>query len=151
MAQLTKAQRELLLRVRRAVLGTTSQSGRPRLLPVAFAVVEDEAELIVYSALDEKPKTVSDPHDLARVRDVRARPAVALLVDEWHEDWTRLSWLRLDGTATLLEPDGAATGEHASAVAALRDRYTQYETQRLEDRPILRIKVDRVSGWSAEP
>jgi PPOX class probable F420-dependent enzyme len=147
--ELTEDQRDLLRRSRRAVLGTTSPSGRPRLVPVAFAVMGASPDLIVYSALDEKPKTVVDPRDLARVRDITARPQVSLLVDEWHEDWTRLAWLRLDGEARLLEPDPAVAGEHATAVAALRERYPQYAAQRLEERPILRVVIDRVSGWNA--
>ena len=118
-------------------------------MPVAFSVVETDSDLIVYSAIDEKPKTVSDPHALARVRDVRARPTVSLLVDEWHEDWSRLGWLRLDGNATLLEPNGETTDEHAAAVKALRGRYPQYTAHRLEERPVLRIQIKRVTGWSA--
>jgi PPOX class probable F420-dependent enzyme len=148
-ARLTDEQRALLHRTRRAVLGTASPSGRPRLVPIAFAVVEAGPDLTVYSALDEKPKTVGDPRDLARVRDIRARPQVALLVDEWHEDWRRLSWLRLDGHATLLEPDDAGAREHAAAVAVLRERYPQYAAHSLEDRPMLRVRIDGVTGWSA--
>ena len=149
MANLTDDQRALLERSRRAVLGTISPSGRPRLVPVAFAVVETAPELIVYSALDEKPKTVSDPRQLARVRDIKARPRVSLLVDEWDEDWTHLRWLRLDGSASIVESSAATSGEHAAAVAALRKRYPQYAAHNLEDRPVVRIRVERVTGWSA--
>jgi PPOX class probable F420-dependent enzyme len=149
LAQLTDDQRALLQRTRRAVLGTTSPSGRPRLVPVAFAVLESGPELIVYSALDDKPKTTRDPHDLARVRDILERPEVSLLVDEWDEDWTRLRWLRLDGDATLIEQAGASATEHAAALRELRRRYPQYATHRLEERPIVRVRVERVSAWSA--
>ena len=149
MAQLTQDQRDLLQGSRRAVLGTISPSGRPRLVPVAYAIVGAGSDLIVYSALDEKPKTVTDPRSLARVRDLRARPQVSLLVDKWDEDWNRLAWVRLDGEATLLEPDPSTATEHATAVAALRERYPQYAAQRLEERPIVRIRIERVSGWSA--
>ena len=149
MVQLTAKQLDLLQRSRRAVLGTSSPSGRPRLVPVAYAVVQSGSELIVYSALDEKPKAVSDPHDLARVRDIRARPLVSLLVDEWQEDWTHLEWLRLDGTARLLDPGRTDSAEHHTAVALLRARYPQYASHDLENRPILRIRVEKLTGWSA--
>ena len=65
------------------------------------------------SPLDEKPKRSADPHDLARVRDVLARPAVSLLVHRWDEDWSRLGWVRLDG---LADSSTSAPG-HAAAVA----------------------------------
>jgi PPOX class probable F420-dependent enzyme len=133
---------EVLSRARRAVLATIAADGRPRLVPIAFA----SADGILYTALDEKPKRVAEPHDLARVRDILARPEVTVLVDEWHEDWTRLAWERLYGRAELLE-SGAA--EHAEAVKLLRQRYPQYEEHRLEERPIIRVTIDRTVSWSA--
>jgi PPOX class probable F420-dependent enzyme len=149
-ARLTEAQREMLERSRHAVLGTTAADGRPRLVPMVFAVAAaDDGVTLLYSALDEKPKTVSDPHQLARVRDIVERPAVSVLVDRWDEDWSRLGWLRLDGRAMLLEPGGDDTDEHAAAVQLLRDRYAQYATHKLEERPVLRIEVDRIVDWSA--
>jgi hypothetical protein len=35
------------------------------------------------------------------------------------------------------------------AVGLLRARYPQYERQALEQRPVIRIAVERVIGWSA--
>jgi coenzyme F420-0:L-glutamate ligase/coenzyme F420-1:gamma-L-glutamate ligase len=119
------------------------------LVPIAFAVVEKDDELLIYSAIDEKPKSVDDPRALARVRDVVARPEVSVLVDDWDEDWSRLAWLRLDGTARLIEPVVGGAEEHAAATRLLRERYPQYESQRLEGRPLLRIAVERAVGWSA--
>ena len=133
---------ELLARARRAVLATIAADGTPRLVPIAFAF----ADGVIYSALDEKPKRVSDPHDLARVRDISARPQVSVLVDQWDEDWTQLAWLRLVGRASLLE---SGVPEHAVAVRLLRERYPQYASHRLEERPIIRIAVDKTSSWSA--
>ena len=131
------------------MLGSAAPDGRPRLVPIAFAFADAARwPLVLYSALDEKPKSVTDPRALARVRDVLARPHVSVLIDEWNEDWTRLSWLRLDGSAKLIEPSPDHAAEHQAALALLRDRYPQYATHRLEERPILRIEVERVVGWS---
>ena len=118
-------------------------------MPCAFAFEERGPALTVYSALDEKPKAVANPRDLARVRDIAERPRVALLVDRWSEDWTRLAWLRLEGTATLLESTDMTASEHSGAVGLLRARYPQYATHNLEQRPIIRAAIDRVSGWHA--
>ena len=54
---------DLLSRARRAVLATIAPDGRSRLVPIAYAF----AGAVLYTPLDEKPKKVSDPHDLARV------------------------------------------------------------------------------------
>ena len=120
-------------------------------MPCAFAFDDtDEDALVLYSALDEKPKSVADPHDLARVRDTVARPRVTLIVDRWSEDWTELTWLRLDAVASLLEPTETTQPEHSRAVELLRARYPQYATQDLEARPILRFAVQAIRGWTAE-
>jgi PPOX class probable F420-dependent enzyme len=172
---LTAAERELLVGARRAVLCTIAPDGSPRPVPVCFAPVWDGGDdltgggqaLLIYTPLDEKPKSVVDPRDLARVRDIEARPQVTLLVDRWDDDWTKLAWLRIHGTASLLEPEagpmdrgagrgsgaeGGATGAgHSAAVAALRARYPQYETHDLESRPIIRIEVARVRSWRSVP
>jgi PPOX class probable F420-dependent enzyme len=149
---LSDAEYALLSESRRAVLATLAADGRPRLVPIACAFVTGRSqELLLYSALDEKPKSVDDPRSLARVRDILARPRVSVLVDRWSEDWTELRWLRLEGTARLLEPDGGDAEEHARAVGLLRARYPQYATHRLEERPMLRIAVERAVSWAAKP
>lgn len=151
MAMLTAPQQGLLDRSRRAVLGTTAPDGRPRLVPMVFASAEAKSGgLVLYSALDEKPKRVDDPRRLARVRDILERPQVSVLVDEWHEDWARLCWLRLDGRVAMLEPGGEAAREHALAVRLLRDRYFQYSAQHLEARPVLRIEIERAVSWGID-
>ncbi len=134
---------------RRATLATTAPDGRPRLVPVCFVVVDgagaDGAR--IYSPLDAKPKRSADPRDLARVRDLLARPAVSLLVDEWSEDWARLGWVRIDGRADLLDGGPGASPEHAAAVAALLAKYPQYATHGLPGRPLVRVVVERVVAW----
>jgi PPOX class probable F420-dependent enzyme len=147
--------RAFLGAARSATLATTTPSGSPRLVPICFVIGgagDPAARVRLYSPLDDKPKAITDPHRLARVRDIRARPVASLLVDRWSEDWERLAWLRLETSADLLEPaDGADAGneasEHAEAVAALRAKYPQYADHRLAERPILRFIVERVVAW----
>ncbi|MEA2610033.1 MAG: hypothetical protein QOJ75_2276 [Chloroflexota bacterium] len=152
---LTSAQRALLASARRAVLATIAPDGRPRLVPICFTI--DGERPVLYSALDEKPKRVDEPHELARVRDLMRDPRVSVLVDRWDEDWTRLAWLRCHGTASVLEPAGGArpasgdAAEHRAAMAALRAKYPQYATHDLAGRPVVRIVIERVSSWAAEP
>jgi PPOX class probable F420-dependent enzyme len=144
---LSSAQRALFATTRRAVLATISRDGRPRLVPICFVL--DPGRPILYSPLDEKPKRAADVHELARVRDVLRDPRVTVLVDTWDEDWSRLGWLRGDGMASLLEPDGDGGAEHRAAVAALRAKYPQYKTHDLAARPLVRIVLDRAASWAA--
>jgi PPOX class probable F420-dependent enzyme len=134
------------------VLATRRADGRSRLVPLAFATTQSEdGTLVLYSALDEKPKSVADPRDLARVRDIERDPRVTVLVDRWSEDWRELAWLRLDGRAEVLGPTDEMAGEHRHAVGLLRARYPQYESQQLETRPLLRIVIERAVDWRAQP
>jgi PPOX class probable F420-dependent enzyme len=147
---LSLAELAFLVAARTAVLATVNGAGWPRLVPICFVVSSTSNGIRLYSPLDEKPKAVDDPLALARVRDILAEPAVWLLVDRWSEDWSQLAWLRLEGTADLIdgEPD-EEPDEHATAVAALREKYPQYATHGLEHRPIIRIAVERSRSWGS--
>jgi PPOX class probable F420-dependent enzyme len=148
--ELSREHRALLVTERRATLATIAPDGHPRLVPCCFAIGFEGGALVIDTPIDDKPKASSDPGRLARVRDIRRDPRVALLVDRWDEDWSRLAWVRAEGTARLLVPwsprDASA---HASAVEALRSRYPQYREHRLDIRPVIRISVERMTGWDA--
>lgn len=151
MPVLTADQRAFLAAARTATLATVDAQGRPRLVPICFAVRPDETgqASVLYTPLDEKPKHVTDVRGLARVQDILATPEVALLVDHWDEDWLQLAWLRVAGSAELLEPDGPDVPAHAEAVVLLRAKYPQYATHALDELPVIRVRLDRALGWEA--
>jgi PPOX class probable F420-dependent enzyme len=141
------AERAFLESARTATLATIAPDGGPRLVPVCFIVGDDaHGRPVIYTPLDEKPKEATDPRRLARARDISRDPAVALLVDHWSEDWSKLGWLRLGGLATLLEPVDSPE-EHAAGLAALLEKYPQYATHRLEERPLIRVEVVSGRSW----
>jgi PPOX class probable F420-dependent enzyme len=146
---MTPAQRAFAGPARTATLATTGSGGRPRLVPICFIVGEDgpDGRPRLYSPLDEKPKRSTDPHDLGRVRDLLVLPEATLLIDRWSEDWSKLAWLRLECRGELLEPEPHEREEHAAAIDGLRRKYEQYASQRLEDRPVLRLTVNRAVDW----
>ena len=146
---LTEAERAFLAGARRAVLATIDPEGRPRLVPICHVVGGDDplGRPRLYTPIDEKPKASADPARLARVRDLLVLPDAVILVDRWDEDWTGLGWLRVYGRAEILEPQPHERDEHAAAVVALRAKYAQYVAQRLEDRPIIRVAIDRSRAW----
>ena len=71
---------------------------------------------------------------------------MAILVDRWDEDWTRLAWLRGVGSAVVTPPSAT---DHAGIVAALRARYPQYAGHHLEVRPLIRVTIEHVTSWGA--
>jgi len=119
-----------------ARLATADATGRPHLVPIAFAVAGDT----IYSAVDAKPKRT---RALRRLANVRENPAVSLLVDHWDEDdWAALWWARADGRGRVLDPEDP---EARRAVALLRERYP---AQR-DAGEVLAVGVVRWSGWAA--
>ena len=120
-----------------AVLSTSNADASPHSVPVCFAFDGD----FLYFAVDHKPKRTTQ---LKRLHNIAANPSVALLVHHYEHDWARLWWVRVDGTARVLE-DG---DESRRAVALLIDRYEQYR-ERPPAGPVVAIKVERISGWSA--
>jgi PPOX class probable F420-dependent enzyme len=121
-----------------ARLATVGPDGRPHLVPITFVVVGD----IVYSAVDSKPKRTTA---LRRLANVRENPRVAVLVDQYDDDWSRLWWVRADGAGRVLDPADAEAG---AAIGELARRYPRYRAERPAG-PVLAIDVDRWSGWSA--
>ena len=142
---LSQREIEVLDAARRGVLATLAPDGSPRLVPIALVHIDG----LVYTPLDDKPKSVANPRDLARVHDIEERPRVFVVVDRWDEDWSKLAWLRLAGEARLIGPDGEDAAEHELAVRMLRAKYAQYETHALESRPVIRIQIDHIKSWFA--
>jgi len=141
MAGLSREQFAALSEARTAVLTTVASDGLPRPVPICYVLaVTDDGRHAIFSPIDEKPKAGDDPLALARVRDIQADPRVSVLIDRWSEDWSQLGWLRIDGTAAIVEPT-------PPIVTALRTKYPQYLGHRLEDRPMIRIVIDRVRSW----
>jgi PPOX class probable F420-dependent enzyme len=128
-----------------ARLATVTQSGRPHIVPVTFAVDDG----YIYTAVDAKPKTQPAARALRRLRNIEANPRVAVLADHYADDWTSLWWVRADGEATILAEPRLA----AAPLALLTARYPQYRgtTRTPLTGPVITIRVQRWTGWAAAP
>jgi PPOX class probable F420-dependent enzyme len=120
-----------------ARLATVGHDGGPHIVPITFALDDDA----IYFAIDFKPKKTAD---LQRLRNIEANPSVSVLVDHYEDDWTKLWWVRADGTARIVI-DGAV---FEKGIALLTRRYAQYRSVRPAG-PVVSIAIDRMTGWSA--
>ncbi len=120
-----------------ARLASVSAQGRPHLVPVTFALAGD----LIYTAVDAKPKS---SRDLRRLANVRANPRVAVLADEYDDDWATLWWVRADGAASVIDDPA----EMAGPLALLASRYRQYRADPPAG-PVMAILIDHLTGWSA--
>jgi PPOX class probable F420-dependent enzyme len=100
----------------------------------------------IYSAIDLKPKRMK-PLALRRVKNIAENQNVCLAVDEYDEDWRKLRYVMVQGTATLLNRGR----EHRAALSLLRKKYRQYRYMKLENRPIIKIKPLRTIAWKPTP
>jgi len=133
--------RKKLKQARVARLATLDTKGGPHIVPVCF-VYDGNA---CYTAIDRKPKRVS-PDRLVRLQNIRAVSRVALLIDEYDEDWARLWYVLIRGKAKLIP--NSAHQERASTIRKFRAKYPQYARGMLsEDAPIIRITPERTTCW----
>ena len=119
-----------------ARLATVNDDGGADLVPVTFALDGDT----FLTAVDHKPKRT---RALRRLENVRRRPEVTVLVDHYDEDWSALWWVRLRGTARVVE---------AAAVdlSPLRAKYDQYRDHPPEG-PVIAVAVSDWRWWSPDP
>ncbi len=124
-----------------ARLATVDAEGRPHIVPICFCLIGDH----LYTPIDDKPKRGA-PANLRRIRNITANPDVQVVFDVYDDrDWTNLRYLQVRGIASVV--DDAA--QRTSAIAELRARYSQYEHMSLEERPIIRVAIERVVEWIA--
>lgn len=122
-----------------ARLATLDAEGRPHVIPVCFVW----SGSVFYSAIDRKPKRVA-PTRLARLKNIQETPHVALLIDQYDEDWTRLWYVLVRGEAKMV----SSLAERKRAIQRLRAKYPQYDANMLaDDAPVLRITPVRVTAW----
>ena len=129
---------EALRRLAEAPVGylvTVRSNGDPHIVPFVF-VVEDRR---ILSMVDAKPKETTD---LRRIRNIRANSSVSVLVDHYEPDWRRLWWVRVDGTAVIVD----SSLEHIATL--LRAKYPQSPDVDLVG-PAIIIDITRVTGWAS--
>lgn len=107
------------------------------MVPAVFAVEGDR----LYVAVDAKPKR---SRELRRLRNLRDNPQASFLVDVYDEDWSRLWWVRADGTARVVtDPDGMR-----APIDLLVAKYPQYRAARPQG-PVIVLTIARLTGWAA--
>jgi len=123
-----------------ARMATVDTSGHPHVVPICYAY--DGSRL--YSAVDEKPKRFA-PNALRRLVNIRNNARICLIVDEYDEDWNRLRFVIIHGTAEIV----LAGSEHTHALDLLRKKYPQYRTMVLAEtrNAVIAITPTKIISW----
>jgi PPOX class probable F420-dependent enzyme len=128
--------RERFVRSPVARLATAGAEAVPHVVPITFVVDRD----LLYFVVDHKPKST---WDLKRLRNIRENAQVAVLVDQYGDDWSTLWWARADGHAEVWDEPG----RRVLPVRLLQQKYPQYRTD-VPAGPVVAITVEHWSGWS---
>ena len=118
-----------------ARLATVDPQGRPHVVPICF-VIEGET---LYTAVDQKPKRT---RRLRRLRNVEANPRVEVLIDHYEDDWSKLWWVRLRGTARIVDD--------RRALELLAAKYPQYAADPPAG-PVLVVVIEERIEWTMSP
>jgi PPOX class probable F420-dependent enzyme len=113
-----------------ARVATVGADGSPHVVPVCPVL---DGETVVFAS-----------EDTVKLRNLRADPRVALVVDDYLEDWNALRRVLIRGTARVIE-DGAAW-ERARDL--LYEKFRQYEPQAeivAGSTSMVEITIERVS------
>jgi nitroimidazol reductase NimA-like FMN-containing flavoprotein (pyridoxamine 5'-phosphate oxidase superfamily) len=111
-------------------IATVRAGGEPHVIPVCPVF---DGETTVY--VDLEPRSVS-------AAALRNDPRIAVLIDEYHDDWRRLRKVLLRCTAERVAGD-----EQAEAWARIRAKFPQYVTVDWQPRLTLALSI---YAWVAE-
>ena len=136
--RLTPRASRLIRSARTAHLATADKSGQPHVIPICF-VFDGK---YFFTPIDEKPKRIA-LSKLKRLKNIRENPQVALLIDHYHEDWSKLAYVLIFGMARI-----QLSGEkHQRVVKLLRQKYHQYRVMAIDQRPMIVVMPKRIVSW----
>lgn len=140
---LSERARAFLTRRRVAHLATADRVAAPHVVPLCFALGDAD---VLYFVIDAKPK---EPGGVAlkRMRNIAENPSVALVADEYDEDWTALAYVLVHGSAAIVTDDA----ERERALALLRAKYPQYRDLPLDGpaHPVVGVRIERAHYWQS--
>ncbi len=132
---------EFVKRARVARLATIDSELKPHLVPVVF--VFDGNNFFV--PIDEKRKTAK-PEKLKRVRNIQHNPTIALLIDQYDEDWTKLAFVMIEGEASIANKSEGNI-QVRQAYKKLMTKYIQYQKVGVGEMCII-ITPKKLASWS---
>jgi PPOX class probable F420-dependent enzyme len=132
---------EFIERARVARLATANSESKPHLVPVVFVFDGN----YFFIPVDEKRKKTVKPEKLKRVRNINENPNVALLIDEYSEDWTKLAFVMIQGKASIADKT-QGNMQLQEAYKKLTSKYPQYQKIGLGKVCIV-IKPEKVTTW----
>ncbi len=124
-----------------ARLATVDSECKPHLIPVVFVYDND----YYFIPIDKKTKR-SKPENLKRVKNIQQNPNVALLIDEYNEDWRKLYFIMIQGKASIIGGKESELALLEKAHKLLSSKYVQYQKIGIGEY-IIMIVPQKVITW----
>ena len=137
-------------KARLARLATVDRECKPHVIPVVFVLDNDHN--CYFIPIDDKTKQ-GRPENLKRVKNIQENPNVALLIDEYNEDWTKLYFIMIRGKGSILGGKKLEQNEMPllkKAHGLLYDKYNQYQTTGI-GKYVIMVIPQKVTTWNDEP
>lgn len=141
MPEFSQWEEELVRESRVARMATVDEKDTPHVVAIVYGF--DGKRL--FTPIDEKPKKDSTKK-LRRIKNIENNRAVTVLVDQYHEDWSRLAWVQVRGRADILT-DGRV---YEKGISLLNEKYIQYSEMRLDDKPLIVVYPTKIVSWRAD-
>ena len=136
---------EFIENARVARLATVDNTFKPHLVPVVFVFNGSR----FFIPIDHKRKSVK-PQGLKRIKNLQDNPDVALLIDMYSEDWTKLAFVMIQGKASIITSKTQCNIDVKEAYNKLTTKYLQYQKIGISEMCII-IKPDKILSWGANP
>ena len=134
--RLNKKVSRLIARERVCRVATTGVDGNPHVVPVCHVLVGDK---IYFGSGD----------DARKVENLRENPRIALTIDLYSDEWSRLAGVMVQGTAALIQ-----RGPRFKQVRArLYEKYPQYPEDAAistSDSVIVEVTPTHVFSWGLD-
>ena len=142
MNSFTPGEQAFVDRHRVARLAIAELLGALHVIPIVYARVGNAVYFI-----DDKPKHTHT--GLKRLRNIEQNPRAALLIDDYDDDWTSLTYLLIHGRAAVV----VDREQYVRVLSALRQSHPQYRAMPLpfDSHPMVRIAHERCHLWQAAP
>jgi PPOX class probable F420-dependent enzyme len=134
--RITKKIAKLIARERVCRVATSGNGGTPHVVPVCHVMVGDK----IY---------FGSGSDARKVVNLRQNPHLALTIDLYAEDWSRLTGVTVQGTAALIERGP----RFKQARTRLYEKYPQYEEESAlspSDSVIVEVTPTHVFSWGLD-
>ena len=120
------------------------ENNQPYVVPVVFVFNGTN----IFIPIDDKPKKIVDSNQLKRVKNIQKNPNISFLIDTYDdEDWNNLSYVMIQGKATIVVNRLKDIDTIKTAHSLLSEKYFQYKKLVGMGNSCIIIEIQKFIKW----